>query len=78
MCNYVYAYNKEQSEKKKKHPQLNLMSQHCKMLSQIEETYGGNRGKEWNTPFLLSWEVQFSEELLHLQLDLHNTMQSNA
>lgn len=58
------------------------MSQHCKMLSQIEETYGGNRGKagkEGNvTPFLLSWEVQFSEELLHLQLDLHNTMQSNA
>lgn len=48
------------------------------MLSQIEETYGGNRRKEWNTPFLLSWAVQFSEELLHLQLDLHNTMQSNA
>lgn len=58
------------------------MSQHCKMLFQIEQTYAGNRGKELKKasimPFLLSWELQFSEELLNLELDRRNTMQSNA
>lgn len=48
------------------------------MFSQTGQTYAGKGGKEQkkgNTAaFSLNWAVLFSEQLLNLELDLHNSM----